>query len=97
MVLGELLKCMVLLVLKVMFEVTQRHYMANEVPRPFVLKACGWASYYWVIITRFKRFNRRILDEFQEAQDDHKNHLKRPHTPLCLAGSVPKMYPKKVA
>ena len=29
-----------------------------------------WANYYLAIITRFKRFDRRILDEFQEAQDD---------------------------
>ena len=29
-----------------------------------------WANYYWAIITRFKWFNRRILDEFQEAQDN---------------------------
>ena len=30
----------------------------------------GWANYYWAIIIRFKGFNRRIVDEFQEAQDD---------------------------
>ena len=60
-------------------------------------KAESWANYYWAIITRFKRFNVRILDEFQEAQDDHKNHLKRPQTHIFLAGSVPKMCPKKVA
>ena len=29
-----------------------------------------WANDYWAIITRFKEFSCRILDEFQEAQDD---------------------------
>ena len=55
------------------------------------------ANYYLVIITRFKRFNRRFFDEFQEAQDDNKNHLKRHQTPIFLVGLVPKMCPKKVA
>ena len=48
-------------------------------------------------MARFKGFDRRISDEFQEAQDDQENRLKRPETLVCLAGLVPKMCPKKVA
>ena len=29
-----------------------------------------WANDHWAMITCFKGFDRRVLDEFQEAQDD---------------------------
>ena len=60
-------------------------------------KLLYWANYYWAIRTRFKRFNKRILDEFQEAQDDDKNRLKHPQTPIFLVGLVSQMCPKKGA
>ena len=35
-----------------------------------VEKPPNWANYDWAMITRFEKFNWRILDECQEAQDD---------------------------
>ena len=46
------------------FHFDQQHATSYGVQKGSVAE-----GYYWAIMTRFKRFNMRILAEFQEAQD----------------------------